>query len=518
MDHLHQDSVDWAITHINRYGDTDIFPVPFEYTAIRHSWLNLRKAIVNIDLSNYEGRPFRRMLVPKQTGGFRIAIQLDPIDTIIYTALAYEAAERIEAYRIPLNQKVACSYRVQIDPKGELFRKTNGWDDFHSKSQELVESGRCQFVVTADIADFFNQIGHHRVRNALELAGVNPDRAKNIENLLMNFTRGQSQGIPIGPSASAIFAEACLSDVDSLLLRKGYAHTRYVDDFRIFCETKKEAFNALHDLTEYLYTSHRLSLQSHKTNIYEKNRFAEDELIDPEEIEEKSKKDKLDILKKIFNQYLDVADDQETVFDDIVRENLVDLFDVCLTSDPMHLGTVKYLLRRATVLRTGVLRETVLENIPLLIPMMREIANYFLATTKKKYVKMICKRIVNECQSNDLHFLPYVHSWLMHILQCMPNRDIEKDIRELSEQYRNSLGIRPYALLARQLQYVDWIREQKETWSNNAPWDRRAIIWAATALSTDEMNYWLKRVMNAGDILDKAIAESVLQTQNRRLQ
>lgn len=180
MDHLQHESIDWAVTHIRRYGDTDIFPVPFEYEAIKHSWLNLKDAITKIDIAAYEARPFRRMLVPKQGGGFRVAMQLDPLDTIIYTALAYEAAGYVEAFRLPLDCKVACSYRVEVGPKGELFRKNNGWDDFHSKSQELAQSGAFEFVVTADIADFYNQIGHHRVRNALELAGVDKERAKNI--------------------------------------------------------------------------------------------------------------------------------------------------------------------------------------------------------------------------------------------------------------------------------------------------------------------------------------------------
>ncbi|NOQ21356.1 MAG: hypothetical protein GQ565_01725 [Candidatus Aegiribacteria sp.] len=514
MDHLRNESIEWAVTHIRRYGDTDIFPVPFEYEAIKHSWINLKDAITKIDIAEYEGRPFRRMLVPKQGGGFRVAIQLDPIDTIVYTALAYEAAEYVESFRLPLDSKVACSYRVEVGPKGELFRKNNGWDDFHSKSHELAQSGDFEFVVTADIADFYNQIGHHRVRNALELAGVDEERAKNIENLLMNFTRGQSQGIPIGPSASAIFSEACLSDVDNLLLRKGYVHTRYVDDFRIFCRTRQEANMALHDLTEYLYTAHRLSLQSHKTEFFKIDDFISQELIDPEEIENKTKEEKLEALKEFFNQYQDLVEGDEPDIDEIVRDNLVELFEACLDSKPMHLGTAKYILRRAAALRTGVLREPVLDNVDKLIPVMREVAHYVIATTNSRYAKVVGERFRIGCLSADYDFLPFVQSWLIHVLQDRMGNVLEKEIAQLCEEYRDSLGLRPYALLARDHGYVDWVREQKETWLNNSPWDRRAIIWAAKALSTDEMNYWLKRVQNAGDILDKAIAESMLITEN----
>ncbi|MCD5360116.1 RNA-directed DNA polymerase [Chromobacterium aquaticum] len=512
MDTLKQESIEWAVTHIRKYGDTDIFPIPFEYEAIKHSWQSLKDDISKIDIATYEGRPFQRMLVPKQSGGYRVAIQLDPIDTIVYTALAYEAAELVEASRIPLESKVACSYRVEIGTKGELFRKNNGWDDFHTKSQELAQSGEYSFIVTADIADFFNQIGHHRVRNALELAGVEKNRAKNIENLLMNFTRGQSRGIPIGPSASAIFSEACLSDVDNFLLRKGYTHTRYVDDFRLFCKDQVQAQKVLHDLTEYLYTAHRLALQTHKTQFYSVNDFIDKELIDPEELENKSQEEKLEALHEFFGQYQDPDDVDEPDIDSVIRKNLVELFQACLNSIPIHLGTAKYLLRRATTLRTGLLRDVVLNNIDKLAPVMREAAQYISATTNQRHAAEVGRKFISGCLSTDYEFLPFVQIWLLEVLQQKMSTPLEGDIAKLCEKYKSKLGQRPYALLARERGYNDWVREQKETWLNNSPWDRRAIIWAAKALSNDEMNYWLKRVQNAGDILDKAIAESVLNT------
>jgi hypothetical protein len=69
-------------------------------------------------------------------------------------------------------------------------------------------------------------------------------------------------------------------------------------------------------------------------------------------------------------------------------------------------------------------------------------------------------------------------------------------------------------MLAKELKQIDWVRERKETWQNNSPWDRRAILWSSLALSRDELNYWLKRVQNAGDLLDNAIAEAALAVSN----
>jgi len=516
MDNLKSESIDWALTHIRRYGDTDLFPTPFEYEAITHSWPNLRSEIEKIDLGTYEGRPFQRFLIPKQYIGYRIAIQLDPIDTIIYTALAYEAAEQIEKYRVPIDRRIACSYRVELGANGELFRKNNGWDEYHSKSQELAATGQFRHVLTADIADFYNQIGHHRIRNALELAGVDKERAKNVENLLMNFTRGQSRGIPIGPAGSIIFSEACLGDVDTFLLREDYVHTRYVDDFRIFCANINQALKALHDLTEYLYTSHRLTLQTHKCKILEIDDFKKQELIDPEELEEQSKEEKLEAISDFLADYTNFDEDDLPDIDQIIRENIVDLFSASLEHKPIHLGMIKYLLRRAKMLRTGVLRETVLENVWRLAPVIREVSQYIIATTKEDFSKTIGERFKVGCESTPYSFLPYIHCWLVEVLLTKMSNSMETELTKICNILKPGLGVRPFALLAMKKGYTEWVRVHKETWQNNNPWDKRAIIWAGQALSTDEMNYWLKRVQNAGDLLDRAIAEAAIHLGNNK--
>jgi len=511
VDNLEQDSLDWAITHIGRFGDTDIFPVPFEYQAIRHAWPGIKDELAKTDLSTYQCRPFLRFCVPKPRGGYRVAVQLDPLDTLLFTAMVYEGAELIDKYRIALDKKVACSYRVQIDAKGQLFRPTNGWDDYRSKSQELAETEDYEYVLTADIADFYNQISHHRVRNALEAAGVSSDRARSVESFLMNLAGGQSRGIPVGPAGSILLAEACLADVDMFLLREGYVHTRYVDDFRIFCPSRARALQALHDLSEYLYTAHRLALQSSKTKPLHIDQFVQKELIDPERLEEQSRTDKIDDILHMLYEELEYGASIEIELapedvQEIVRENLVELFDASLRQEPLHLGLVRYLLRRATTLRTAVLREKVLDNLEVLAPVLRDCATYLLKTTQESHRRRVAEGLIDFAETSDLSFLPFVKLWTSHVLTYRPASECEDSIREVCRDAQDVLGIRPLALLARELGHLEWVRGQKESWQNNRPWDRRAIIWAARALSDDERGHWLNRVQGSGDLLDRAVA------------
>jgi hypothetical protein len=174
--------------------------------------------------------------------------------------------------------RTACSYRVQLDPNGSFFPPKSGWPDFHQRSEELANSGEYSHVLVADIADFYNQVYVHRVENALEVANVVRERARDIERFLLLLNAKQSRGLPVGPIPSILLAEAALNDVDSFLLREGAPHIRYVDDFRIFCRSRKEGLAIQHGLTDYLYTAHRLSLESYKTRVIHVSRFAAEEL------------------------------------------------------------------------------------------------------------------------------------------------------------------------------------------------------------------------------------------------
>jgi reverse transcriptase-like protein len=514
-DYLRPESLDWALTHVKRFGDTDIFPQIFEFEAIAAYWGPLRDYLSKVDLAVYEGRPFRRLFVPKPNSGFRAVVQLDPLDTLLYLAAIHEAAPLIEADRIPIENRVACAYRIKVDAKGQLFPNANGWGDFSAQSKKLTESGKYRYVLIADIADFYNQLGHHRIRNALEHAGVNPERARNLENYLMNLTRGQSKGIPVGPTPSIVLAEACLGDVDQFLLMKGYVHTRYVDDFRIFCPTRKDAIHALHDLSEYLYTAHRLALQSEKTKIKYTERFVKEDLLDPERVEEEAKTRKIGEIVEAIGGYGEIEDvDADDIdLNELAREILKELFEQCVKQSPLHMGLSRYVLRRAGQLRSNVLQTLTLQNIERLVPVMRDVCVYLIRATPAKEAAQVSKALVAYFDNGDFGFLPFVRLWIATFLLAKCPEDMRQDLMRITQELQKDFGVRQHALMAKQLGLLEWVRMQKETWQNNDPWTRRAIIWAASALTKDERNYWLKRVENAGDILDKAIANAALTAQ-----
>jgi hypothetical protein len=510
-DNLRPESLEWALTHILKFGDTDIFPVPFEFACIKGAWKWLLPELQKINLKDYQTRGTRRMLVPKANGGFRVATQLDPIDAIIYAALSYECARLVEARRIPADQSVACSYRVDIDPAGRLFASESGWPEYHARSETLSKSGKFSHVLIADIADFYNQIYTHRVQSALEMSSVPSSRADNIEHFLLSLCAKQSRGVPVGPTASILFAEASLIDVDDFLLRRGLPFTRFVDDFRVFCKSSAEALNIQHDLVDYIYTSHRLILEPWKSRIIPLQEFKKKELIDPAAVERQSEVSKLqELINEILNESGYSVGEEDLLDEDkqqAVRENLSDLFEGCVAKKPLHLGLARYLLRRATRLRTVVLNQIVFENLEPLLPVFREVVLYLAASIPKKGATTRGKEWTKFVKSSDYGQLPFVRMWVMELLRLRPDMTTPTAAMKLAEKFSGSLGIRSAAQIAERSKKMDWVREQKELWTNHSPFDRRAIIFAGSALPDTERKIWLEIISKStGDLLEKTIA------------
>src|SRR5437867_1927847 len=174
---LSEAALEWALKHLQRFGDSDILAVPMEYRAIASDWVQVKEWLLAVDVATHEPRPLPRFLVPKPKGGYRVATRLDPLDALIYTALVHDFLPRLEKSRIPRRRRIACSYRLAPTADGTLFAFDSGWEDFYSRSLELSKRATNKWVLLADISDFYSQISDHRVKNALEIAGVPAVRA-----------------------------------------------------------------------------------------------------------------------------------------------------------------------------------------------------------------------------------------------------------------------------------------------------------------------------------------------------
>ncbi len=266
---LTDESLRWAIDFVSSHSDGDLFPRLLEMQAVVERSADLAALLEGKDFGALTPGVSRRFIVPKDELSYRQATQLDPQDSIILSAIIYQFGQGIGNRRLPDDR--VFSYRFRPDASPSLYRGDSAWNAFWTKAHDL--SSRCGAVLYCDIADFYNQIYHHTVENQLIASGF-PNQAKRwVISLLESLTSGVSRGVPIGPHAIHLLAEATLIPIDASLAAFGIRFIRFADDIVVFCGDEPTAKGALARIADVLDKQQRLILQRHKTKIFAPDDF-----------------------------------------------------------------------------------------------------------------------------------------------------------------------------------------------------------------------------------------------------
>ncbi len=521
---LKENHLEWALKHLQRYSHSDFYPKLFEISAISHNWQEVKEYLLSIDMSTYEPKSPMICLAPKPNGNYRVAHQLEPIDSFIYTALIREICEIIEEYRIPESENIACSYRIKPDMEGSFFSKETGWDTFTAGTNELSKQFEDGYVIVADITDFYNQIYTHRINSLISEAskGVFDEQAKIIENFLLAMNRNTSRGIPVGPAPSIILAELIMGSIDNIILNHTKDFVRYVDDIRIFFNNIEDAVTTLHELTYYLYSFHRLVFSSEKTKILTVKRFIEKYIID-EEKEEKTaimaEADELanEKIKELMENLPPYSDDfdydeaYEETLNKILSEEQFKLLSRAYhqmfekaVSQPRDYALLRHVLRQSARYRIRSLFPLVLKYFYRIRPVIREAVIYLNSVANEKLIKDNKERF----ETIFSHFymkLPFINLWVSYLLQ---NEGFNKI--GLPSNYERIFTVREQALIALRKNDTTWIRNLRDKIDLLGPWDKRAALYSASVLPLSEMQPLVKAIAASGDIIDKSIASFLI--------
>lgn len=486
MARLNRESLEFAKTHIIKFYDSDFFPKPFEFEALWANWDEVVRYLTSNEVTGYAVEQPRAFTSMKPNGTFRVVHQLDPINTLIYTALAYLVGDAIETARFPEEDHVACSYRLKIDlAKGTFFANGSGYDEFINKCTEL--SGKFAYVLVTDITDFYNQIYVHRLQNVIELAdSEHLDISKDIERFLLDLNGAVSQGVPVGPAASILMAEAVLIDVDNFIRESGFSHTRYVDDLRIFGDSSQTLRRFLARLTEYLYHNHRLTLASAKTEIINSIDFVNKYLESPDAREKKKIHDALSKIKSFRNAYnpVDLDIDEKEVRPYV----LLDLFKEIIEVGKLDLGLARHILRRCRKYRVRSIVPELLTNFYYFLPVINDVVLYLRSISNEKFIRTNISKLINIFNKDYVTKFPFVKEWIEYYIS---NNTYLLRYDEIRKYLFDNGSIRNKAFAAYNLNAVHWVRSQKGEFYGMSIWDRRAVILSSLILSKKEMESWL---------------------------
>ncbi len=503
---LKDDALEFAREHITKYYDTDFFPKPFEFEALWHCWDDVKRDLTSRNIRGRHVCTPRIMAALKPNNGYRVVHQTEPLESLIYTALAYEVAEAVEAARLPANQCIACSYRLSLSD-GSFFSGGSGYSDFVEKTEELSISH--EFVLLTDITDFYNQIYLHRLSNAIESSSSSlKSIGDDIEWFITALNNRPSQGIPVGPAASVVMSEAIMIDIDEFIRNKGFSHTRYVDDFRIFGNSEQELSRIERELTIYLYENHRLTLSGQKTFIVNASNYVESELHNEFALE----RQKIFESFEMFNPYTEEAvevDFEVTDKKELLIKRASATIDTVLAFKTLDLGLARSAIRNAKRHKEDVLVDKLIANYSFFSPVVNDVVLYFDALTDSEFVKEIQPKLpllLNE-KAIESELVRFWTEWyLSGHSEFLKNSEIRQFIYD-------SPFIENRARAAISERNISWVREMKGRMSSLGNWERRAVLNATKILSKDEREHWLKPMINSAPIqLDRWIAKWVYDT------
>lgn len=497
---INAEHLDFAFRHITHYYDTDFFPRAEEFFAIGHAWGEVKSFLLNSDFDTILSAPPLVEPWPKPKSGFRIVHQPEPLDSLVYAALAKKIASEVEAARAA--PEVACSYRISESDRS-FFGDGSGFKVYRERCENL--SAEYPFVLSADIADFYNKIYLHRLQNAIQLAIDVPEGiSKRIEYFLTALNSKASQGIPVGPAASIIMAEAALIDTDQFIDGRGFQHVRYVDDFRIFGNSHGELQSLLQDLCVYLHENHRLTLASGKTRIIKSDTFLHEELNNQYQLE------KLEILGEIevVNPYTMEVEDVDYGVIENAGEVLLDALTRTTKFETLDLGVIRAIVRRAKAHGITDIAKSLLNNIEFFSPAVNDIALYLDAVTDPDFISDYAEDLTALCDHPAAN-MRAVRLWLEWYFS---RHALLLEIPRIRSYVFAGTHLRAQARAAITTNNQAWVKDRKNRLLHYAYWDRRSILLAAKNLSKDEREKWLAPILKGGhlDQMDIWMAKWVL--------
>jgi Reverse transcriptase (RNA-dependent DNA polymerase) len=513
----------WALRHLIREGDTDLFPPLFEIEAFRYSWKPLLDELSQLDISMYHWKGGRRFIVPKDALAFRSATQLDPLDSLMLAALLRKYGDKIESSRIAVVHRRIFSYRFNPTPDGLFYGKSSLWADFWRDSLERASASGCGWVAVTDITDYYNQIYHHVLENELKAARLPLAAVKSVMSLLSNLSSGVSRGIPVGPHSVHLLAECALIPTDQSLLTRGYNFCRYVDDLHFFCRTREEAEIALYDLADVLDKQQKLTIQKQKTKVMPTEEFqkiARDMLLDRPLNDEEAML--IAMIRKYSAddpyQLVGLASLSDKDLETVDSAKLKRLFDLYLAQTPVDYPRIGWLLRRLAQIAAPGAIEYVLDHMALLTPVLGNVARYIMRATMNYQGSLedLGQRIVEALKTPLIDHSEYLQLVLYSILSGVPALN---HVDAMSSRYlRASPAVRREIIRAAGAAELSaWVKERKDEFHTADPWLRRAMLSAAPCLPGDEANHWLRKLRYDLSTTEKLVARWVFRDRSAKL-
>jgi hypothetical protein len=242
---------------------------PFEIQIIEHNltgYLDSLSELIRVD--KYNPKPILIHNVPKGKGLLRPGAQLGMEDRLVYYACLGSCMPNIFDTQKWSQGDIEFSTQISNDFENAQWLKNQfvGWNNFRKKSIGKIDEGFTH-VIIADISGYYENIDIFSLISDLRTIGAPNEVITLLSTCLNRWSQISGRGIPQGYTPSDFLGKLYLNSIDLNFKAMDIDHLRYVDDIRIFCQSKVEAKKALIELNN-LFRKRGLNFQSAKTRIH----------------------------------------------------------------------------------------------------------------------------------------------------------------------------------------------------------------------------------------------------------
>ncbi len=456
-------------------------------------------------------------LAPVGYTGFRWATQIDPIWNAYLLGLVLSLAERIEDARIPKSERKIFSYRYEGD-SDRLF-ELDGWTRFQSRSRELAE--QYPYVVTADIADFYPRLYHHRIENALQAVDTSGARRRNVMKILGKISNSASYGLPVGGPAARMLSELTINEIDLLMeAERGESEfCRFADDYRMFVRDVPTAYRMIGSLSDKLHSNQGLSLQKSKTAIYPADEYLS--ILDPPEPAEGSAAKFLS-LHLHFDPYSETpVEDYDRLRNQLEQFDILDLLRRELVKGQVHASVTKKLVKALRFLDEGsrelairsLLDEGNFERLAPVMPHVLMSIHSSLEGLSRDFALYVASEIRRRIDAD--HYIVRIELNLAYMIRVLSTVYAKESELLLIRLFNQPHGFRsaPSPVIQRDIMLLlarwgarYWVTNQRSQFQHAHPWVRRAFEVASFTLE-DEGRHWRQGQRRALPAYDQIVLE-----------
>ena len=515
---LTEDEIERAKRVIEGHDYGIFFPRQTEWKWVSEHWGKIRSHLVGLDLDAYTPREPVRSHAPKSRIGLRPVVLLHPFDLLIYTALVLIVRDDLEAQRDPPKARRVFSHRSTPQTVDALCVPTRlAHKAYRARQRQRATLKRCKVVAVTDIADFFPRVLQHPLENII-VSVASTSRSQDVARVLvrkflMKLADGKSYGLPIGPLASGILAEAILIDVDAALIDQKFDFIRWFDDYTFFVRDDTQAQRALFFLSAWLQENHGLQLNGAKTKILRRDSFIKGITRDYEQrIKVRSEElAELWVAVGAYESQDELSDEEKKQIDQLnlgqlLQEAVEDTNGIDYEFADLILGKLASAIDLSHEQAVDLIA-VVIKHIPDLYPIISSVGKFFKSLdidklTKKqrdKVAKALLAPLTAATAPPD-----FVAMWILDVFASSPALNHARRLRHVYTSTASPIVKRYAALaLAATGRRSDVVVTRQDI-GGAKPLVRTAILQAWRRAGRDERKHW-KQMMVSGDVLEKVI-------------